>query len=73
MMATTTVLRLQFMTDADKKVNISIANPKQPVDNAAVDNALDLIVQKNVFTFTQGNIASKIGAELISTDTTTVG
>lgn len=72
-MATTTVLRLQFMTDEDKKVNISIANPKQPVDNAAVDNALDVIVQKNIFLLSQGHIASKIGAELIQTDTTAVG
>ena len=72
-MATASVLRLNFLTDEDKKVQISVSNPKQPVDNTAVDNALDIIVQKDIFSFSQGKIAKKVGAELTETSTTAVG
>jgi hypothetical protein len=72
-MATKATLQLQFMTDSNKQVRISIPNPKQPVDATAVDSALDLIVQKGIFAFTQGAITEKVGAQLIQTDTTMVG
>ncbi|QQE78612.1 DUF2922 domain-containing protein [Alicyclobacillus sp. SO9] len=71
-MATKSVLQLQFMTDENKKVHLSIPAPKQPVDAAAVSAALDLIVQKNIFAFSQGKIAQKIGAQLVQTDTTSI-
>ncbi|MCY0895308.1 MAG: DUF2922 domain-containing protein, partial [Alicyclobacillaceae bacterium] len=41
-MATKVVLQLQFLTDGNKKVRISVPNPAQPVDNTAVDKAMDL-------------------------------
>ncbi len=72
-MATKSTLQLQFVTDSNKQVRISIPNPKQPVDATAVDNALNLIVQKPIFAFSQGAITEKVGAQLVSTDTTAIG
>lgn len=72
-MTTKSTLQLDFMTDQNKAVRISIANPKQPVDATAVDSALDLIVAKGIFNFTQGAITEKVGAQLVQTDTTPIG
>jgi hypothetical protein len=66
------VLQLEFKTDQDKTVRISIQNPKQPVDATAVNNALDQIVQRNIFAFSQGKIVQKSAANLVETDTTAV-
>ncbi|WAH36673.1 DUF2922 domain-containing protein [Alicyclobacillus dauci] len=71
-MTTKVALHLSFMTDQNKKVNLSIPSPKQPIDPAAVDNALQTIVNKNVFVFPQGRIVSALPAQQIQTDTTTI-
>lgn len=71
-MASKAVLQLQFMTDQNKRVHISVPDPVQPVDATKVANALALIVSKNVFTLPQGVIARAIGAQVVSTSTTTV-
>lgn len=71
-MATKTTLQMVFLTDSNKKVRISIPNPKLPIDSAAVGNAMDLIVAKNVFAFPQGTIVSKVSADEVQTDTTVV-
>ncbi|MCY0887955.1 MAG: DUF2922 domain-containing protein [Alicyclobacillaceae bacterium] len=72
-MATKVVLQLQFLTDANKKVRISVPTPVQPVDNTAVDKAMDLIVEKQLFAFAQGMIVKKIGAEQVETTSGSVG
>jgi hypothetical protein len=72
-MATKISLQLSFMTDQNKKVKVTIPSPKQPIDAAAVSSAMDLIVSKQAFLFTQGKIVSKVGAEQVQTDTSTVG
>lgn len=71
-MATKMSLQMNFLTDQNKKVRVSVANPKQLVDNVAVSSAMDLIVSKNIFLFPQGRIVSKVGADLVQTDTSTI-
>ncbi|OFW81196.1 MAG: hypothetical protein A2201_14000 [Alicyclobacillus sp. RIFOXYA1_FULL_53_8] len=71
-MTTKANLEMQFLTDQNKKVRVTVQNPKLPIDNAAVDSAMDLIVSKNVFAFAQGHIVSKVGAVEIQTDTTDI-
>lgn len=73
MMASKLSLQLSFMTDANKKVKITIPNPKQPVDNTVVDTVMSLLVSKAAFVFPQGNLAKVIGAEQVQTDTNSVG
>lgn len=72
-MAGKVTLQLEFMTNENKKVHLTVPNPVQPVDNTKVDNAMDLIVAKNIFTFPQGNIVKRVGANLVQTGTTAVG
>ncbi|MCL6444334.1 MAG: DUF2922 domain-containing protein [Alicyclobacillus sp.] len=71
-MTTKVSLQMQFMTDQNKKVRITVPNPKQPVDSAAVNTAMDTIVAKNIFAFPQGSIVKKIGASVVQTDTNAV-
>ncbi len=71
-MATKFSLQLSFLTDQNKKVKVTIPNPKQPVDNKQVDAAMDLIVSKQVFAFPQGKIVKKIGAEHLQTDSASI-
>ncbi len=72
-MATKLTLQLSFMTDQNKKVKVTIPNPKQPLDQTLVDSAMDLIVSKQAFLFSQGKIVKKIGAEQVQTDATSIG
>jgi hypothetical protein len=72
-MANKSQLQMVFLTNQNKQVRVSIANPKQPIDNTAVDNAMDLIVAKNIFAFPQGLIVNKVSASLVETDTSAVG
>ncbi|MCL6517499.1 DUF2922 domain-containing protein [Alicyclobacillus sp.] len=71
-MATRTVLQLDFLTDQNKRVRITIPTPKQPVDATAVQSAMDLIVQKNVFAYPQGAIVKKVGATQVTTESTDI-
>lgn len=71
-MTTKANLEMQFLTDQNKKVRVTVQNPKLPIDNVAVDSAMDLIVSKNVFAFAQGRIVSKVGAVEVQTDTTDI-
>ncbi|SFU97557.1 DUF2922 domain-containing protein [Alicyclobacillus macrosporangiidus] len=71
-MASKTVLQLEFLTDQNKRVRITIPSPKQPVDAAAVQNAMDLIVQKNVFAYPQGVIVKRAAATQVVTDSTEI-
>ena len=72
-MATKISLQMSFLTDQNKKVKVTIPNPKQPVDNKQVDVVMDLIVSKQVFLFSQGKIVKKIGAEHVQTDAASIG
>lgn len=72
-MANKLTLQLEFLTDQNKKVHINVPNPVQPADNTAIDSAMDLIVSKNIFQFPQGNIAKRVGANIVQTGTTAVG
>ncbi|GGJ04077.1 MAG: DUF2922 domain-containing protein [Chloroflexi bacterium] len=72
-MASKATLQLQFLTDLNKKVHITIQNPKIPVDPQAVKQAMDLMVQRNIFAFPQGQLVKSIGANLVQTDTSSVG
>lgn len=71
-MTTKVALHLSFETDQSKKVRVSIANPKQPVDSTLVDAAVQAIVSKNVFSFPQGKVVSSNPSQEVQTDTTAI-
>jgi hypothetical protein len=62
-------LQMVFLTDQNKKVHVTIPTPKLPIDNTAVDTAMDLIVAKNIFAFPQGKIVSRVSAQEVDTNT----
>lgn len=66
-------LQLEFLTSQNKKVRFNLPNPKQPVDNAAIEQAMDLIVEKGIFELPQGDIVKKSTANLVVSQSTTVG
>ncbi|MEH7386031.1 DUF2922 domain-containing protein [Bacillus sp. JJ1521] len=58
-------LEMQFINQDGKTATVSIENPKEPVDTAAVSAAMDLIVSSNVFITPGGPIMEKKGARVV--------
>lgn len=58
-MAITRTLRMSFRNEAGKTVSISLDNPKEDLTAAAVEAAMDLIIAKNIFTTSGGDLVSK--------------
>ena len=69
-MAITTTLRMSFKNQSGNTVSISLDNPKTDLTAAAVETAMDLLIAKNIFTTSGGDLVSKYDAKIISTDTT---
>lgn len=69
-MAITTTLRMGFRNQSGNTVSISLDNPKTDLTAAQVEAAMDLIIAKNIFTTSGGDLVSKYDARLITTDTT---
>lgn len=62
-------LDLIFKNQEGKTVRISIADPKEPVDPAAVNAAMDLIIAKDVFV---GTLTEKVGARISESSRTDI-
>ncbi len=69
---TTKTLELYFQTAEGKSAKISVPDPKEPVDALAVQQAMDLIVAKNIFLFATGEIAAKANARVVERTITDV-
>lgn len=64
------VLELQFLNIEGKTVKINIDSPNEPIDNAAVNTAMDTILAANIFTSSGGDFVSKKGARVIERNVT---
>lgn len=53
-------------------VTISLDNPIEPVNQAAVSNAMDEIIAENVFTSNGGDLVAKHGARIVERNVTEV-
>ena len=69
---TTKTLELYFQTTEGKSAKISIPDPKEPVDSLAVQQAMDLILAKNIFLFKTGEIVSLGSARVVERTITDV-
>lgn len=65
-------LELQFMNFEGKTTTISIDDPTEPVNEAAVSAAMDTIIAANVFTSSGGDIVAKKGARIVEREVTEV-
>lgn len=58
-------LELQFMTEGGKMVQLSIENPKEPVDINAIKQAMNQIIASKAFKTMSGMFVSINGARVI--------
>ena len=69
-MAVTQTLRMSFLNQGGNNVTISLDNPKEALTAAEVQTAMDLIIARNIFTSSGGDLISKAYARVIDTTTT---
>lgn len=58
-------LELKFRNEEDKIVTYSLDNPIEPVDPAAVNEAMDEIIAQNVFRTSGGELVAKASARVV--------
>lgn len=61
------ILEMTFKNAADSKVNISVDNPREDLTEAEIKATMDLIVAKNLFNTTGGDIVQVVGARRVTT------
>ena len=63
-------LLMTFKTTDDKKVSLSIDNPREDITESEIKDAMDLVVSKNIFAPNGADIVSAVEAKVVVTDTT---
>ena len=63
-------LVMTFKTDDDKKISLSVDDPREDVSEAEIKSAMDLVVSKNIFAPGGADIVEAIEAKVVVTDTT---
>lgn len=58
-------LELKFNNQEGKVVTISLDNPVQPVNPAAINAAMEEIIAQNIFFSAGGDLVSKEGARIV--------
>ena len=69
-METTKRLVMTFMTDSDKKVSLSVDDPRTDLTEAEIKACMDLIVSKNIFAPNAADLVKAVDAKVVITDTT---
>ena len=63
-------LLMTFKTTDDKKVSLSVDNPRKDITESEIKDAMDLVVSKNIFAPNGADIVSAVEAKVVVTDTT---
>ena len=63
-------LVMTFKTTGDKKVSLSVDNPREDITESEIKDAMDLVVSKNIFAPNGADIVSAVEAKVVVTDTT---
>ena len=63
-------LVMTFKTYDDKKISLSVDDPREDVSEAEIKSAMDLVVSKNIFAPGGCDIVEAIEAKVVVTDTT---
>ena len=69
-MEQTKKLIMTFKTNDDKKISLSIDDPREDLLESEIKSAMDLVVSKNIFAPGGSDIAEAISAKVVVTDTT---
>ena len=62
---TTKTLELVFQTTEGKTARITLADPVEPLDPAVVQQVMDLIIAKNIFQFSSGELVAAMDARVV--------
>ena len=65
-------LVMKFITETGTKVSLNVPNVKDTIDDTKVKAFMDLVKEKAVFTFKDGDIISIDSASLTETTTTDI-
>ncbi|RSK25459.1 DUF2922 domain-containing protein [Bacillus sp. HMF5848] len=65
-------LELQFLNEEGKTSRLTIEDPVEPIDTAAVATAMDTILMSSVFTSSGGDYIAKKGARLVERNVTDI-
>ena len=63
-------LVMTFKTTDDKKVSISVDNPREDLSENEIKSAMELIIDKNIFSPNGEELAALVSAKVVQTDTT---
>ena len=63
-------LVMTFKTTDDKKVSLSVDNPREDITESEIKDAMDLVVSKNIFAPNGADVVSAVEAKVVVTDTT---
>ena len=63
-------LVMTFKTTDDKKVSLTVDNPREDLTEEEVKTAMELIKEKNIFAPGVADLASLVSAKVVETDTT---
>ena len=69
-MEQTKKLLMTFKTTDDKKISLSIDDPREVLLESEIKSAMNLVVSKNIFAPGGSDIAEAISAKVVVTDTT---
>ena len=69
-METTKRLVMSFLTSEDKKVSLTVDNPREDINETEIKSAMDLVVEKNIFAPNGSDIVATVEAKVVVTDTT---
>ena len=69
-MEQTKKLVMTFKNSDDKKVSLSVDNPREDITENEIKSAMDLVVSKNIFAPNGSDIVDVVEAKVIVTDTT---
>lgn len=65
---TSTKLEMTFKNELDRTMRLSLDDPRVDVTDAEVSTAMNLIVNKNIFNSSGGDLVSAVGAKIVTTD-----
>ena len=63
-------LVMTFKTTDDKKVSLTVDNPREDLTEEEVKTAMELIKEKNIFAPGGADLAYLVSAKVVETDTT---
>ena len=63
-------LVMTFKTTDDKKISLTVDNPREDLTEEEVKTAMELIKEKNIFAPGGADLASLVSAKVVETDTT---